>query len=60
MENVKKAVASLLILRNYSLGDNVTLQSYTSKSGLGAALIHGQNRQPVAYASRALTQTEER
>ena len=58
MENVKKAVASTPVLGYYSLDDNVTLRCSASKSDLRAALI--QNGQPVAYASCALTQTEER
>ena len=46
------------VLRYYNLSDEVTLQCNASQSGLGAALL--QNRQPVAYASRALTSAETR
>ena len=56
LETLKKAVASSQILQYYSLDDEVTLQCDASQSGLGAALM--QNRQPVAYASRALTLAE--
>ncbi len=43
-------------MRYYNLKEDVTLQCDASQSGLGAALL--QNGQPVAYASRALTDTE--
>ena len=38
--------------------EEVTLQCDASQFGLGAALM--QNGQPVAYASRALTEAETR
>ena len=46
------------VLRYYNLQGEVTLQCDASQFGLGAALL--QNGQPVAYASRALTDTETR
>lgn len=46
------------VLRYYNLQEEVTLQCDASQFGLGAALL--QNGQPVAYASRALTDTETR
>ena len=46
------------VLKYYSLTDEVTLQCDASEKGLGATLL--QNNQPVAFASRALTQTEQR
>ena len=58
LEKLKEAVSSTPVLRYYSLNNEVTLQCDASQSGLGAALM--QNRQPVAYASRALTETESR
>ena len=57
-EDLKKAIASTPILRYYNLAEEVTLQCDASQTGLGAALM--QNGQPVAYASRALTDTETR
>ncbi len=45
-------------MRYYNLNEDVTLQCDASQSGLGAVLQ--QNGQPVAYASRALTDTETR
>ena len=46
------------VLKYYSLTEEVTLQCDPSKKGLDATLL--QNKQPVAFASRALTQTEQR
>ncbi len=51
-------VSSTPVLRYYNLKEDVTLQCDASQSGLGAALQ--QNGQPVAYASRGLTDTETR
>ena len=58
MEKIKMSVASAPILRYYNLAEEVTLQCDASQSGLGAALL--QNGQPVAYASRALSDVETR
>ena len=55
---LQKAIASTPVLRYYSLEDEVTIQCDASQTGLGAALM--QKGQPVAYASRALTDTETR
>ena len=45
------------MLRFYDVTDEVTLQCDASECGLGAALL--QLCQPVAYASRALSLTEQ-
>lgn len=58
LEALKKAVITTPVLRYYNLEEEVTLQCDASQSGLGAALL--QNGQPVAYASRALTDAETR
>ena len=58
LEALKKAVVSTPVLRYYNLQEEVTLQCDASQFGLGAALL--QNGQPVAYASRALTDAETR
>ena len=58
LEDLRQAVTSTPVLRYYSLKEEVTLQCDASQSGLGAAIL--QQGQPVAYASRALTPTEER
>ena len=46
------------VLRYYNLQEEVTIQCDASQFGLGAALL--QKGQPVAYASRALTDAETR
>ena len=55
---LREAITTTPVLRYYNLEEEVTLQCDASQSGLGAALV--QNGQPVAYASRALTDTETR
>ena len=45
------------VLKFYSLDEEVTLQCDASEKGLGATLL--QNKQPVAFASRALSKTEQ-
>jgi len=57
-EALKAAVSTAPVLRYYNLNEEVTLQCDASQSGLGVALLQGG--QPVAYASRALTETETR
>lgn len=42
------------VLRYYNLQEEVTLECGSSQFGVGAALLH--NKQPVAYASCALTE----
>ena len=56
LSNSKKLSVSP-ILRYYNLREKVTIQCDASQHGLGAVLLQGG--QPVAYASRALTPTEE-
>ena len=58
LDELKKAVVTTPVLRYYNLEEEVTIQCDASQSGLGAALL--QNGQPVAYASRALTDAETR
>ena len=55
---VKEAISSTPVLRYYCLEDEVTIQCDSSQFGLGAVLL--QKGQPVAFASRALTATEQR
>ena len=55
-ERLKQAVSATPVLRYYNLKEDVTIQCDASQRGLGAALLQGG--QPVAYASRALTDTE--
>ena len=56
-QQVKQALISSPVLRYYSLNDPITVSCDASKHGLGAALL--QNDDPVAYASKALTTTEQ-
>ena len=58
LDELKKAVVTTPVLHYYNLEEEVTIQCDASQSGLGAAL--SQNGQPVAYASRALTEAETR
>ena len=51
-QKLKKALANTPVLRYYNLSDEATLQCDASQFGLEG--------QPVAYASRALTDTETR
>ena len=56
LEALKRAVSATPVLRYYNLEDEVTLQCDASQFGLGAALL--QNEQPIAYASRAISNAE--
>lgn len=51
-------MTSAPVLAFYDPAKKLVLQTDASKSGLGAALL--QDGKPLAYASRALTSTEER
>lgn len=55
---VKLLVTSHPVLKYYDVNEEVTLQCDASEKGLGATLL--QNGQPVAFASRTLSQTEQR
>ena len=45
------------VLRYYDMAKSVTIQADASQTGLGAALM--QDGQPISYASRAMTDTEQ-
>ena len=57
-EKLKTVLSSPPVLRFFDVKQPVLLTCDASQSGLGAAIM--QNSQPVAYASRALTETEQR
>jgi len=57
-EKVKELVTQAPLLKYHNLEDELTVQCDTSEKGLGAALM--QNGQPIAFASRALTDPETR
>lgn len=58
VREVKRLVTSQPVLRYFDPKEEVTLQVDASEKGLGAALL--QKGQPVAFASRALTDVETR
>ena len=58
LQNLKAAVSTTPVLRYYTVNEEVTLKCDASQTSLGASLL--QNGQPVAYACRALTDTETR
>jgi hypothetical protein len=55
---LKSLVASTPVLRYYDVNSPVTLSVDASSQGLGAVIM--QEQQPIAYASRALTSTQQR
>ncbi len=57
-ENLKKVLISSPTLRYFDVNKDVILSVDASQGGLGAVLL--QENLPVAYASKALTQTETR
>ena len=58
MNKVKLILSEKPVLKLYDPELPVTIRADSSSKGLGACLL--QNSQPVAYASRALTDTESR
>ena len=57
-EKLKMAISSPPVLQYYDVKRPVTLTCDASKAGLGAACLQGDK--PVAYASRAMTECEQR
>lgn len=53
---LKETIANVPVLKYYNPEEELTVQCDASDTGLGAALM--QKGKPVAFASRALTQTE--
>ena len=58
IDKIKGVLSSEPVLRYYDPNKKVTIQADASSTGLGACLL--QDKGPVAYASRALTETEQR
>ena len=58
VQSIKNLVCEAPVLKFYDVNREVTIESDASLSGLGACLL--QEGQPVAFASRALTQAESR
>lgn len=57
-EALKKQISKAPVLKYFNVTKPVTLQCDASETGLGCALL--QDGQPVAFASRTMTQTERR
>ncbi|KAL5473802.1 hypothetical protein EMCRGX_G028358 [Ephydatia muelleri] len=57
-ENVKKLLSTAPVLAFYDVKQPVTVSCDVSQTGLGAVLL--QQERPVAYISRALSDTEQR
>ncbi len=57
-QKIKDAISADTTLRHFDTNEHVTIQVDASQEGLGAALL--QNGKPVAFASKALTETERR
>ena len=55
--HVKEMIVSAPVLAYYDVNKPVVIQCNVSQSGLGAALL--QEKRPVAYGSRVMTQTEQ-
>ena len=58
IRDTKQAIANATHLPYYDQNKELVLQVDTSKQGLGAALI--QEKGPIAFASKSLTETESR
>ena len=58
IKEIKEILTCNPVLKYFDVSKPVTVQCDASKSGLGAVLL--QDNQPVAYASRSLTDTETR
>src|SRR6478609_1631391 len=55
-DKLKDLLSSEAVLRYYDIKKSITVQCDASQHGLGAVLL--QDNHPVAYVSRAMTQTE--
>jgi hypothetical protein len=58
LDEIKRLVTANPVLKYYDPKLQLVLQSDASETGLGATIMH--ENQPIAYASRALTDTETR
>ena len=58
LSKIKQMVSQAPLLAYYNPKEELTIQCDVSNKGLGAALL--QNGRPIAYASRAITDTESR
>ncbi|XP_024883540.1 uncharacterized protein K02A2.6-like, partial [Temnothorax curvispinosus] len=58
LADLKRSITTKPALRIYDPNEPVVIQTDSSKDGLGSVLL--QNGQPVAYASRSLTASEQK
>lgn len=56
VEKLKKMMTTAPVLKYYNMTEPITVTCDASQSGLGCAILQGDR--PVAYASKALTDTE--
>ncbi|KYO27425.1 hypothetical protein Y1Q_0013450 [Alligator mississippiensis] len=56
LDKLKQTITTAPVLRYFNPAEQLEIQADASKDGLGACLF--QQNQPIAYASRALTQSE--
>ena len=57
LTEIKQMLSQAAVLRYYDVNTEVTIQCDASEKGLGATLL--QEGQPVTFASKALTKTEQ-
>lgn len=57
VQEIKRMITDTPVLKYYDIDKPVTIQSDASKNSLGCCLL--QQGQPVAFASRAVTRTEQ-
>lgn len=57
-DKLKTAISETPVLKLYDVNDDVKLQVDASSTALGAVLL--QKEQPIAYASKALTESQQR
>ena len=57
-KTIKNLVIKAPVLRYYDVNEEVTIQFDASQDGLGCVLL--QNGQPVAFASKTMTEIEKR
>ena len=58
LQDIKDIICKEMLLRYYDPSKKSTIQVDASSRGLGAALI--QERKPIAFASKSLTEMEQR
>lgn len=57
IKTLKEKISSAPVLSSFDVNKSITIQTYSSKSGIGSVLLQN-NKQPISYASRSLTDTE--